>query len=152
MPGKEAADEQSVYHLLIKTFFLLDDSDRQFFATYGLSTRQYWTLQHLDEQQGRSMVDLSRVLFTDKSNVTGIVDRLERLRLVARTADPRDRRVILVTLTPQGRELRDTLQTQYETRIQDHMGVIDPKDLPAILASLQAVCLNVEAHLEKIKE
>src|SRR5690348_14960146 len=92
--------EQDVYRMLTKTFILLDDCDRHFFAEFGLSTRQFWALTHLDEQQGCSMVDLSRVLFTDKSNVTGIVDRLERLNLVIRTSAPHDRRVILIKLTP----------------------------------------------------
>ncbi|MBO0781166.1 MAG: MarR family transcriptional regulator, partial [Ktedonobacteraceae bacterium] len=62
--------------MLTKAFLLLDDSDHQLFAAHGLTTRQYWALQHLDEERGSSMIDLSRVLLTDKSNVTSIVDRL----------------------------------------------------------------------------
>src|SRR5437764_7027210 len=109
--------EQEIYRMLTKTFILLDECDRHFFAEYGLSTRQFWALQQLDREQGCSMVDLSRLLLTDKSNVTGIVDRLERLNLVTRTPDPHDRRVILITLTPEGQHLRDMLSEQHRTRI-----------------------------------
>ncbi|MBE3558000.1 MAG: MarR family transcriptional regulator [Ktedonobacteraceae bacterium] len=143
--------EHAVYRLLTKTFILLDDSDRQFFAEHGLSTRQYWALQHLDEQRGCSMVELSRVLFTDKSNVTGIIDRLERLHLVTRTIDPRDRRVQLVTLTPQGRLLRDTLQEQHNMRIQEYLSVIESSHLPVLRDYLQAISQNIEAYLERLK-
>ena len=64
--------EQELYLLLTDLFYLLDDTDRQFFGEYGLSTRQFWALHHLSVTAGLSMIDLSRLLFTDKSNVTAI--------------------------------------------------------------------------------
>jgi DNA-binding MarR family transcriptional regulator len=141
--------EQEVYRLLTKTFLLLDDCDRHFFAEYGLSTRQFWALQHLDGQRGCSMVDLSRYLFTDKSNVTGIVDRLERLHLVARTPDLRDRRVILITLTPEGQCLRDKLNEQHKARIRDLMSTVSGPHLHSLLEYLQAISDNIETYLEQ---
>ena len=39
------------------------------------------------------------------TSVTNAVDRLEREGLVRRSAHPTDRRAILATLTPEGREL-----------------------------------------------
>lgn len=147
--GNEIGIRQEVYRMLTKTFLLLDDSDRHFFAEYGLSTRQFWALQHLDQQQGCSMVDLSRLLLTDKSNVTGIVDRLERLNLVTRTTDPRDRRVILITLTPEGAQLRDRVKEQHEARIDALMSVVNDTNLRALLEYLYALSSNIEASLEQ---
>jgi DNA-binding MarR family transcriptional regulator len=139
--------EQEIYRMLTKTFILLDDCDRRFFAEYGLSTRQFWALQHLDSERGCSMVDLSRVLFTDKSNVTGIVDRLERLELVTRTTDPRDRRVILVTLTPAGQQLRDKVSAQHADLIRQLIHVMSDAHLYALLDSLQTISRSLENHL-----
>jgi DNA-binding MarR family transcriptional regulator len=147
--SKEANIEQHVYQALTRAFILLDDSDRQLFASHGLSTRQYWALQHLDEHQGRSMVDLSRVLFTDKSNVTSIIDRLEHLDLVRRTMDPKDRRVLLVTLTRQGRHLQETLHTLHHQRICELFSVLDPTQLQALYAALQSISQNAEGYLER---
>lgn len=147
--GNDANIQQAVYRLLTKAFILLDDCDRQFFAEYGLSTRQYWALQHLDEEQGRSMVDLSRVLFTDKSNVTSIVDRLERLNLVTRTMDPRDRRVILVTLTPEGRHLRDRVKEEHDEHISNLICVLNNTDLQSLLVYLDSITHSIETHLEQ---
>jgi DNA-binding MarR family transcriptional regulator len=45
----------------------------------------------------------------DNSNVTGIVDRLEERGLVERRSADHDRRVKLIALTPQGKELREEL-------------------------------------------
>lgn len=145
--SNDAHVELEVYRLLTKTFLLLDDCDRHFFAEYGLSTRQFWALQHLDEHHGCSMIDLSRALFTDKSNVTGIVDRLEHLKLVTRTTDPKDRRVMLITLTVEGSRLRNTVVSQHEERILELMSVISNNNLSSLLDYLQAISQNIEAYL-----
>ncbi len=147
--NKGTGIEQDIYQMLTKTFILFDDCDRRFFAKYGLSMRQFWVLQHLDEHQRCSMVGLSRVLFTDKSNVTGIVDRLEQLNLVARTTDIRDRRVILITLTPEGKQLRDTVSAQHDTLTRHLIDVVNSSDLPILLSSLQAISHNIETYLSQ---
>lgn len=147
--SNEATTEQEAYHLLTKTFILLDDCDRRFFSEYGLSTRQFWAIQHLDEQQGCSMVDLSRVLFTDKSNVTSIVDRLESLKLVTRTTDPHDRRIVLITLTEEGRRLRDRVKAQHDLRIRELMHIENPAALCSLVDCLQVISHNIETYLEQ---
>ncbi|MBT2207442.1 MULTISPECIES: MarR family winged helix-turn-helix transcriptional regulator [Actinomadura] len=49
--------------------------------------------------------ELAHRLNCDKTNVTGLVDRLERRGLVRRRPDPDDRRVTRVSLDDQGVEL-----------------------------------------------
>ena len=49
--------------------------------------------------------ELAIRLHCDKTNVTGLVDRLERRALVRRRPDPADRRVAQVSLTDDGAEL-----------------------------------------------
>ncbi len=147
---EEKSVTQAVYDMLKKSFLLLDDYDRHFFAGYGLSTRQFWALQHLDEQQGRSMVDLSRALLTDKSNVTAIVDRLEQAGLAQRTPDARDRRVFLITLTPEGRHLRDAVCQAHEERIRELISVVDSDQLYALLDQLTRISATLEEHLEQM--
>jgi DNA-binding MarR family transcriptional regulator len=60
------------------------------------------TIRALDRP--RTMSEIATVLRCDNSNVTGIVDRLEARGLVRRAADPADRRVKTVLLTPEGEE------------------------------------------------
>jgi MarR family transcriptional regulator, organic hydroperoxide resistance regulator len=54
----------------------------------------------------RKMSELAQALFCDSSNVTGIVDRLEKRNLVRREADEADRRVKLLVLTDEGERMR----------------------------------------------
>lgn len=140
--------EQEVYSLLIKVFVLLDDCDRRFFARYGLSTRQFLALQHLDLAQGRSMVDLSRLLLTIKSNVTGIVDNLEGKGLVRRTSVPEDRRVALITLTPEGRRLRALIMEQHGVLLAELLGILGDERLRLLLDLLRPLSHAIERQLD----
>lgn len=151
MQTQEATElEKDVYRALTKVFLLLDDCDRRFFAEHGLSARQFWALTHLDESAGRPMVELSRLLLTDKGNVTGIVDRLESLGLVARGHAPTDRRTTLVRLTPKGRRMREEINAAHEARIRDLLGSVDESRLRDLLGLLAVVGGNLESYLARI--
>lgn len=73
-------------------------------AAFGLTHQQAWALRILDEP--RPMGELAGAMRCDASNVTGIVDRLEKRGLVERRVDPDDRRVKRLAVTPAGRALR----------------------------------------------
>ena len=73
----------------------------------GLGFAQAHALRMLDPDEPRPMSALAERLFCDASNVTGIVDRLERRELVERRSAEGDRRVKALTLTPAGVELRE---------------------------------------------
>lgn len=140
--------EQEAYLALKKVFFLLDDCDRHFFTEYGLSSRMFWALQSLDEVQGLAMVDLSRILFTDKSNVTGIVDKLEKRGFATRTPASHDRRVILIRLTPEGRRKRDSIKEQHDARTRDLIGALNDHNLHTLLGILTILGRNLETYLD----
>lgn len=139
--------EQESYLALKRVFLLLDDCDRHFFTEYGLSSRMFWALQALDEEQGRAMVDLSRILFTDKSNVTGIVDKLEDRGFATRTPASHDRRVILIRLTPEGRRKRDFVKAQHDARTRDLLGALNDDRLHTLLDILGILGHNLENYL-----
>lgn len=138
--------EQELYLLLTDLFYLLDDTDRQFFGEFGLSTRQFWALHHLSETDGLSMIDLSRMLFTDKSNVTAIADRLEAAGLIKRSPAPQDRRVILLTLTPEGSERHQQVLAAHHQRIRTLIGS-DEEALSQAIRILEPIRRRFEQYL-----
>jgi DNA-binding MarR family transcriptional regulator len=111
-----------LYQVLTKLFCLLDDADRQFFREFGLSTRQFWALHHLSQAESLTMIALSRLIVTDKSNVTAIIDRLEADQLVERRPVSHDRRVSLVALTAKGHALYASILAAHQARMHDVMG------------------------------
>jgi len=70
------------------------------------------------EPDGLPMGEIGRKLVVTKSNVTGLIDRLERQGLVARSRRS-DRRSTLVRLTPEGAELLDRTAPRHAELISE---------------------------------
>jgi DNA-binding MarR family transcriptional regulator len=92
------------------TFFMQTRSQRdRVLARLGLTPNDVRALTELDVSTGRTMRSLADEWGCDASNATWIVDRLEKRGLVERRAQPGDRRVKLVVLTPAGARTRKQL-------------------------------------------
>jgi MarR family transcriptional regulator, organic hydroperoxide resistance regulator len=75
-------------------------------STFELSASQVSLLHTLEPKGAVTMVSLARALQCHDSNVTGLVDKLERRGLIERRGVPTDRRVKLISLTAAGEALR----------------------------------------------
>jgi DNA-binding MarR family transcriptional regulator len=74
--------------------------------TFRLTFPQFITLAALTaHQQACTMRDLTNATFQDPPTMTGIIDRLVRMKLVQRTRSETDRRVVLVQATSAGIDL-----------------------------------------------
>ena len=115
---------------LLRTAEELWNASRVFFARWDLSPSQFNLLNVLtDFPQGCTQSDLSRQLIMHRSNVTGLVDRLEERRLVARRESTEDRRAWLVVLTPDARRLLAEIYPHYYAAAEQVWG-----KLPAVRA------------------
>ena len=83
---------------------------RERLAPFGVTPVQYAVLQVLWEQDGQSGAEIGARLVLDSATITGVLDRLESLGLIERTADRADRRVQRIRLTAAGRLRREPLQ------------------------------------------
>jgi MarR family transcriptional regulator, organic hydroperoxide resistance regulator len=81
-------------------------------AELNLSPPQAYALRQLAPERPLPMRDLADSLACDASNVTGIIDRLERRGLVARQVSPADRRVKTLVVTAEGVAVREQLLTR----------------------------------------
>lgn len=78
-------------------------------AKHDLTAPQWAILARLWEDDGQPLSVVGQAMNFDKPTTTGIVDRLEKKKLVQRVRDSADRRVIRVCLTPAGKRLRSKL-------------------------------------------
>jgi MarR family transcriptional regulator, organic hydroperoxide resistance regulator len=86
---------------------------------------QYAVLQVLWERDGQSGAEIGSRLVLDSATITGVLDRLEKLGLVGRTADVGDRRVNRIVLTVQGQTRRAALQVAMDglnANVVAHLG------------------------------
>jgi DNA-binding MarR family transcriptional regulator len=79
---------------------------------FDLTPMQGHTLRSLDPERPVAMSVLADLLICDASNVTGIVDKLESRGLIVRQSAENDRRIKMLAVTPQGRELRERLNAR----------------------------------------
>ncbi len=70
-----------------------------------LTPPQYYILNLLAEKDNRPFKELADILACTRATVTGIVDTLEKKKLVRRVPHPEDRRSMLVQETEAGRKL-----------------------------------------------
>lgn len=66
-------------------------------------------LKILWEKDGVNQQELANLLHKDKASMTYLIDNLSKRNLVQRTEDAVDRRNKLITLTKQGRELKNVI-------------------------------------------
>ncbi len=78
-------------------------------SEFELAPAQVMALGRLEPGRPCAMSELAGALRCDNSNVTGIADRLEARGLVERRPAEHDRRVKMLSLTPEGAELRERL-------------------------------------------
>jgi DNA-binding MarR family transcriptional regulator len=76
-------------------------------AGLGLTPAVARALQELDPDRPLPARDLAERLGCDPSNITLLVDKLERAELVRRQPDPVDRRLRTIVVTDAGRRVRD---------------------------------------------
>jgi len=113
-----------------------------------LSAHQASVLDHLDNVEGTSLLDLARHMGVTPSTMSLTVDRLERGGYLTRERSPRDKRRVDLLLTPSG------------VRIKRQQKVLEPELVAAMLArlsetkrkqALRGLELLAEAAVEMIR-
>ncbi|MDO8209935.1 MarR family winged helix-turn-helix transcriptional regulator [Conexibacter sp. CPCC 206217] len=99
-----ASDPVQLSWSVMRELVLDHDRRHEIAEALGLSFARVRSLKYIAEQP-LTLRALADRLQTDPPYATRIVDDLEQLRLVARTADPRDRRAKLVSATAEGKRI-----------------------------------------------
>ena len=78
-----------------------------FLKELGLTYTQYIVFLVLWERDGIPVGDLGRRLYLDNGTLTPLLKKLEAAGYISRTRDKADERVVVVTLTDEGRALKE---------------------------------------------
>ncbi len=128
---------------LLRSTESLWNASRVFFARWDLSPSQFNILNLLDDQpQGCTQIELSRELIMHRSNVTGLVDRLEARGLVQRKNKAHDRRAFNIVLTAAGRKLLREIQPYYYEAAESVWGKVTPARARELVSELGDVSVN----------
>ena len=130
---------------LLRTAETLWNASRLFFVRWALSPSQFNVLNLLyDQPDGCTQIELSRSLIMHRSNVTGLVNRLEARGLVQRRDSANDRRAYRVVLTVTGRKLLQEILPHYYAAAERVWGEFSASRANQLIEELTRVCANAE--------
>ena len=104
-------------------------------AQLGLTYPQYLAMLVLWEQDGITVSDLGERLFLDSGTLTPLLKRLQASGLLVRGRDAQDERRVRLTLTAQGKALRDAAEPVPACVLQSTQCALP--ELVALTAQLQ---------------
>ncbi len=114
-------------------------------TTVGVTGPQRLVVRLLGQSPGLSAGELATVLHLHRSTLTGVLRRLEQLRIVARATSPDDRRRAVLRLTARGRALdRDRTGT-----VESAVRAALQRASPASIATTAEVLSEVAAELRR---
>jgi DNA-binding MarR family transcriptional regulator len=126
--------------IVLTASMLLKLSDR-FLAEHGITGTQLNILMTLNafDNEGLSQQELSQKLVVTKSNVVGLIDRLEDRGYVERRAHAEDRRYNVLFLTNQGLKLIRSIEGLYLAKVDRMIGGMTKDEKQAVLSGLETV-------------
>jgi len=126
---------------LVRTSALMQKLSDRFFSQFGLTDVQFNILMILKEHgsAGLSQQELSEHLIVTKSNVVGLIDRLERGGYVRRMSHPSDRRFNQIVLTPNGARLELRIEESYFAEVDKMMNSLTASQKKAVILAMERI-------------
>ncbi len=113
----------------------------------GISMSQLHVMHLLEGHGEMPMSRLAEMLDVSFSNATGLIDRVEERGLVERTRIAADRRMVMVQLTPAGRQMLDDFETINEGILRRVLDQLDPQQVTRLARAMRDLRDAVAATL-----
>ena len=129
--------EQEATLSIARTADQLNICFARLFREFGLTPSQYNVLRILrGEGNPLPILEVADRMLTVVPGITGLIDRLEAMGLLARDRSTEDRRVVFVAITPQGLALLgklDAPEAAMHKRLIGHLSSAELRELIGLL-------------------
>ncbi|MGC8743054.1 MAG: MarR family winged helix-turn-helix transcriptional regulator [Verrucomicrobiia bacterium] len=143
------------YEILLKLLRVADtlwEESRLFFSKYNISPSQFNILNLLYEnREAMTQIELSRRLLTHRSNVTGLLKRLETRKLITRKVSKSDKRATHVQLTARGKTIVDKILPEFRkitSELFENIDIKEPAEFLKTLEKIESSALNKSRSLK----
>ena len=123
--------------------------ERNYVTSGKITLPQLSMLYHLLREGACTMRNLAVAARTRESTATGLADRLVALRLVRRTRNAKDRRVVYVDLTPKGRRVMHQFHAQRRRSIMRMYGRLSGDDRARYIEIMQSLVSGLAGYRSK---
>ncbi len=136
---RTSSAEEAAYLDMVRTAELLSRPVAQLLKTQDLSPAQYNVLRILrGSPEGLTCGEIGNRMITHDPDITRLLDRLEKRKLIGRSRDDKDRRVVLTRITPGGLELLAGLDQPVRDTHRKLLGHLGAEQLRALAKLLEA--------------
>jgi DNA-binding MarR family transcriptional regulator len=108
-------------------------------AKWNLSVPKYGVLVRVYDHKELSISYLGSKIFRGNSNMTTLINRMEKDGLVCRVNGDKDRRVKMIRLTPEGLRLAPVVIKEYRAFQQEMMDCLSIKERRVLLNLLKKI-------------
>jgi DNA-binding MarR family transcriptional regulator len=131
---------EEVTHLeMLRTMGALSHRFAQVFKTEDLSSTQYNVLRILrGASEGLPCGEIGNRMVTRDSDITRLLDRLEKRTLISRCRESKDRRTVWTRITPAGLELLARLDEPMRAAHREGLGHLGTERLSLLAELLRA--------------
>nr|WP_315185062.1 MarR family transcriptional regulator [uncultured Albidiferax sp.] len=135
LPGLDDLPGHSIRRLQqIAVGIFMDEAGDQ-----NITPVQFALLFAAAQQAGLDQRTLAGKIGLDTSTIGAVVDRLEARELIARQVSPDDKRVRLLSVTPAGLELLDTVMPAMQRAQERMLAPLPPADRPIFMAMVKQI-------------
>ena len=133
---REGADrnKEEILYNLAACYSMAERRVAQFLAPHGLSPvkmNALLLLRHLGKTDGISQGDIGKKMIVSAGNITRLVDRMAREKLVERISRKGDRRVKWVRITARAEKLLDEVWPPYKKEVERIVSLMPALDMAA---------------------
>jgi DNA-binding MarR family transcriptional regulator len=139
--GKDRLNEELLYNLGY-CYVVLEKKIAEILSPFGLSPIKMNALliiKHVGKDKGLSQSDLSKKMIVTAGNITGLIDRLEKERLVERSSLKNDRRVKILKITSKGSNLLEKVWPLYKRTVDQIISSIPGIDIVSTTVGLSGL-------------
>ncbi len=114
--GQGKYHEEAIYGIVL-LYNLINGEISSFLKPYELTPAKFnvlMTIKHQGGSSGISQVEISKHLIVTPSNMTRLLDKLEKEKLVHRISNKNDRRANIIKISERGGRLLDSVWPGYQ--------------------------------------
>jgi DNA-binding MarR family transcriptional regulator len=151
--GGDLEDGRDTYllHLLTAATIYRDRELDRRFEPLGLTVQKYRALMAIGRFPGCTMKELARFTFIDRTTLTRMIDQLVAAGRVTRVHAERDRRQVVLGLTPEGVQVGLEAVARLMATNREAAAGVSPAGIEAAIGVLEAVLANLIPDPDQLK-
>lgn len=136
---QEISQSLKLFVVLSRAARCVTDRISENIRSYGLNPTEFAVLELLYHIGSQPIQAIGKKVLIASSSITYVVDKLETKKLVRRTPNPEDRRVIMVAITPQGIERMDQIFPGHAQAIHTILSAVKDEDKNELIQQLKQI-------------